>query len=92
MTEQVYADHFESGCWHSEHHFTDLNYIGKFALNRLIQEKGFKVVLGGEGADEHFAGYPFFEADFFREVSLPYLISTNSAHLMEENLGSIDHG
>jgi len=36
-----------------------------FALSRLVHDKGFKVVLTGEGADEVFAGY-----DLFKEASI----------------------
>jgi asparagine synthetase B (glutamine-hydrolysing) len=68
MTEQMYAAHFESSFWHNEHHIGDLSPVRRIALAKLIREKGFKVVLGGEGVDEHFGGYPFFEADFLSEV------------------------
>ena len=70
MTEHMYATHFENAAWHNEHHVPDLNCVGKIALAELIQKRGFKVVLGREGADEHFSSYPFFEADFLREVCL----------------------
>ena len=36
-----------------------------FALSRLVHERGYKVVLTGEGADEVFAGY-----DIFKEAKL----------------------
>lgn len=47
--------------------------MAKFALSTLPREHGVKVVLTGEGADEHFAGYPYFPADMLREPdrSLP---------------------
>jgi len=37
-----------------------------FAVSRLVQSEGIKVVLGGDGADELFAGYVWYE--LFREV------------------------
>jgi asparagine synthase (glutamine-hydrolysing) len=46
----------------------DLNFVGKFALSELPREKGYKVVLTGEGADEIFAGYPLYLPDFLREA------------------------
>jgi asparagine synthase (glutamine-hydrolysing) len=36
-----------------------------FAISRLVRERGFKVVLTGEGADEVFAGY-----DIFKEAKI----------------------
>jgi asparagine synthase (glutamine-hydrolysing) len=35
----------------------------KFMLSKLIKDKGYKVVLTGEGADELFCGYPHFKQD-----------------------------
>lgn len=34
-----------------------LGYIGKYLLSEVAREQGTKVVLTGEGSDEHFAGY-----------------------------------
>ena len=67
MSEAELAKRFEDATWHCEHHNPDLNYVGKFALSELPRELGFKVVLTGEGADENFAGYPMYFADYLRE-------------------------
>ncbi|KAL3486096.1 asparagine synthase-domain-containing protein [Aspergillus germanicus] len=67
ITEKTLADHFEDAVFHCEHHHFDLNFVAKFALSTLPQEHGVKVVLTGEGADEHFAGYPYFFSEFLRE-------------------------
>jgi asparagine synthetase B (glutamine-hydrolysing) len=39
----------------------------RFALSKAPREHGVKVVLTGEGADEHFAGYPLLFPDYFAE-------------------------
>jgi asparagine synthase (glutamine-hydrolysing) len=44
----------------------DLNSVAKFALSTLPREHGVKVVLTGEGSDEHFAGYTWFPVEFLR--------------------------
>ncbi|KAI9692564.1 MAG: hypothetical protein M1822_006795 [Bathelium mastoideum] len=67
MNEAELAKHFEEATWHIEHYYFDLNYVGKFSLSELTRECGFKVVLTGEGADEHFAGYPVYLPDYLRE-------------------------
>ncbi|KAG9243590.1 nucleophile aminohydrolase [Calycina marina] len=67
MTKSQFADRFAETAWHSEHHVPELAPVGKRALSELAREKGFKVVLSGEGSDEHFGGYIFFLADFLRE-------------------------
>lgn len=61
------ADDFADAAYHCEHHHFDLNAVAKFALSTLPREHGIKVVLTGEGSDEHFAGYPYFPAEFLRE-------------------------
>lgn len=70
MDEAEIARHFADAAYHCEHHNFDLNSVGKYALSTVPRERGFKVVLTGEGSDEHFGGYPFFIADHLREPDL----------------------
>ncbi|KAF6804434.1 asparagine synthase [Colletotrichum musicola] len=70
IDEKKLAANFADCAYHCEHHHFDLNCVGKFALSSLPTENGVKVVLTGEGADEHFAGYPFFPPDLLREPDL----------------------
>ena len=70
VDETVLARDFADTVYHCEHHHNDLNCVAKFALSTLPRENGVKVVLTGEGADEHFAGYPYFPGDFLREPDL----------------------
>jgi asparagine synthase (glutamine-hydrolysing) len=44
----------------------------KFALSKLTQDNNIKVVLTGEGSDEHFAGYKDLLTDFVREPDLSW--------------------
>ncbi|KAF2839927.1 glutamine-hydrolyzing asparagine synthase [Patellaria atrata CBS 101060] len=73
VDESTLAHDFADAVYHCEHHHWDLNFVAKFALSTLPREHGVKVVLTGEGADEHFAGYPYFAEEFLREpdLSLP---------------------
>lgn len=64
MNEKALADRFEEAVYSCEHHNHDLNFIGKHALSELPREHGYKVVLTGEGADEHFGGYPLYLPDY----------------------------
>ncbi|KAJ3174870.1 hypothetical protein HDU87_006662 [Geranomyces variabilis] len=68
LSEQELADNFEDAIYHFEHPMPDLNAVGKFLLSKAARHSGFKVVLTGEGSDEHFAGYSFFLADALRET------------------------
>ena len=67
MNEAELAARFEDATWHCEHQNPDLNYVGKYALSEVPLELGYKVVLTGEGADETYAGYPMYLADYLRE-------------------------
>ncbi|KAL0933418.1 asparagine synthase [Colletotrichum truncatum] len=70
INEDELANNFANCAYHCEHHHFDLNSVGKYCLSSLPNQKGVKVVLTGEGADEHFAGYPFFPPDLLREPDL----------------------
>ena len=67
MDEAELANRFEEAVYHIEHHNHDLNFVGKYALSEVPRQYGYKVVLTGEGADEHFAGYPLYLPDYLRE-------------------------
>ncbi|ETS85937.1 hypothetical protein PFICI_03962 [Pestalotiopsis fici W106-1] len=75
MNEAEMARHFSDACWHNEFHSWDLGTVGKYALSELPRREGFKVILSGEGADELFAGYPWFVSEFLLEPdpSSPHL-------------------
>jgi asparagine synthase (glutamine-hydrolysing) len=57
------ADHFADAVYHAERPFVNAHAVAKFLLSRAVRDSGVKVVLTGEGADEVFAGYPFFRRD-----------------------------
>lgn len=68
VDEDTLARDFADTAYHCEHHNYDLNSVAKFALSTLPREHGVKVIITGEGADEHFAGYPYFPIEFLREA------------------------
>ncbi|KAL4876199.1 hypothetical protein BJY04DRAFT_223283 [Aspergillus karnatakaensis] len=67
VTEEVLAERFEQVIWNSETFMPDIHGCGKLALAEAAHNAGFRVVLTGEGSDEHFAGYPFFQNEFLLE-------------------------
>ena len=92
MTEDVFAKNIEDAVWHNEAAVTDLGTVGKFMLSKITYENGIKVVLTGEGSDEHFAGYKELLADFLREQDSSWpdseLLEDDRLHMfknLEEN-------
>ncbi|HTY85555.1 MAG TPA: asparagine synthase (glutamine-hydrolyzing) [Silvibacterium sp.] len=59
------ADVFPRVVWHSEQPILRTAPAPLFLLSRLVHERGFKVVLTGEGADEILGGY-----DIFKEAKI----------------------
>ena len=57
IDESLLAQHFADSVYHCEHISQDFGSIAKFILSDLPRQHGYKVVLTGEGADEHFGGY-----------------------------------
>lgn len=52
--------------WHTEAPLTRTGPVPLFHLSRLVRDRGLKVVLTGEGADEIFGGYEIFKEDKIR--------------------------
>jgi asparagine synthase (glutamine-hydrolysing) len=51
--------------WHTETPLVRTSPVPLFLLSRLVRDRGYKVVLTGEGADEFLAGY-----DVFKEAKI----------------------
>ena len=92
VNEDTLARDFADTAYHCEHHHFDLNSVAKFALSTLPRDHGVKVVLTGEGADEHFAGYPYFPVEFLREAddSQPESLLTRQHDLRNQMHRSVD--
>ncbi|CAK4718948.1 unnamed protein product [Aphanomyces euteiches] len=74
-TQEMMTDAFEDAVWHWEAPMIDFNGTAKFLLSKYVRDAGYKVVLTGEGSDEHFAGYAFFYRDVLREPMTPPMVS-----------------
>jgi asparagine synthase (glutamine-hydrolysing) len=59
VTSQDFADVFEEAVAHGEMPHYNGHGPARYLLSRAVSRAGFKVALGGEGADELFAGYHF---------------------------------
>ena len=58
------ADNFSDALWHGEMPFRNAHAVAKFLLSRHVRDRGFKVVLTGEGSDEILGGYTHFRRDW----------------------------
>ncbi|KAL3446070.1 nucleophile aminohydrolase [Aspergillus insuetus] len=67
VTEDILAERLEKAVWYSEAFMSDINGAGKLAMAEVAHNAGFKVVITGEGSDEHFAGYSFFQNEALLE-------------------------
>ncbi len=55
------GDAFPEVIWHTETPITRTSPVPMFLLSKLVRDRGFKVVLTGEGADEFLGGYDIFK-------------------------------
>ena len=62
MTDQQFADSFEASVVQCEGPQINGHACARFLLSKAVHDAGFKVVMGGEGGDEMFAGYGFVRA------------------------------
>lgn len=75
MDEEALASRLEDTIWHSETPTPDVNGMGRLAMAEAAHASGMKVVLTGEGSDEHFGGYADFWSDRLRELDHTWLPS-----------------
>lgn len=68
-TSERLADNFEKTVWHVEQPLLNPNSIAKWILSKLVRDRGYKVCLTGEGADEMFGGYPYFKQELLWEMA-----------------------
>lgn len=66
IDDKAIAEIFPEVVWHSETPVLRTAPAPMFLLARLVKERGFKVVLTGEGADEFLAGYDIYKEDQLR--------------------------
>ncbi|MEO6026952.1 MAG: asparagine synthase (glutamine-hydrolyzing) [Candidatus Binatia bacterium] len=57
---------FPEAMWHGEIPVFRTAFVPMFLLSKLVNEKGIKVVLTGEGSDESFLGYDIFKEAILR--------------------------
>ncbi|KAJ5964889.1 uncharacterized protein N7479_004765 [Penicillium vulpinum] len=67
VNEDVIVSKFEDTVWHSEMPIPDTNGMGRLAMAEVAKSHGIKVILTGEGSDEHFGGYRDLLGDFLLE-------------------------
>ncbi|KAG0171351.1 hypothetical protein DFQ28_005619 [Apophysomyces sp. BC1034] len=86
VTEEDLVNSFDESLWHVEAPHTNMNAAGKFLLSKLVRDSGYKVVLTGEGSDEHFAGYQLFQHDYCLEPDLasPASLKFNEAARLQK--------
>ncbi|KAJ7776969.1 putative asparagine synthase [Mycena maculata] len=66
LTESDLVGAMDETVWHCEQPISSFHGPGKFLLSKFAREKGYKVVLTGEGSDEFIGGYPWFLVDYLR--------------------------
>lgn len=67
FSEDDFLKTLSEGLWHAEKPCFRLAFLPMLKLSQLAKEKGVKVVLSGEGADEIFLGYNIFKELLIRE-------------------------
>jgi asparagine synthase (glutamine-hydrolysing) len=66
------AEELEKTLYHTEMALVNPSAIAKQMLSRLVRNRGYKVCLTGEGADEIFGGYPYFKQEaIWRKLLAP---------------------
>ncbi len=92
-------DEIDALCWHQEEPFLSTSIYAQWNVMRMANQKGIKVLLDGQGADEVMAGYhsyfPLFFASLIKTGNIPAfidaLVSMSRTGVLSatDNLGSL---
>jgi len=88
INQEMLADNFADAVWHSETMTANPHGVAKFLLSQMVRDRGYKVVLTGEGSDEILGGYAHFRRDVLLHNSQdqdPAEVELLLAKLHEEN-------
>jgi len=83
MNRDCIASSFADVLWHTETPILRTAPVPMYHLAKLTRERGIKVVLTGEGADELFLGYDLFKEDSVRRFCLRRPESTARQRLLD---------
>ncbi|MDM5176108.1 asparagine synthase (glutamine-hydrolyzing) [Massilia sp. DJPM01] len=67
MTHADIAETFPQALYHAEMPAFRTAFVPMYLLSKSVRDKGIKVVLSGEGADEAFLGYDLFKETLLRQ-------------------------
>ena len=83
-TNQIIGNSLPEVIWHCEIPLLRLSPVPLFLLSQLVNQKGLRVVLTGEGADEVFGGYNIFKETLIRYFWSKFPESTSRPCLLEK--------
>nr|ABL74944.1 Tlm Orf21 [Streptoalloteichus hindustanus] len=86
-----FAHHLRETVWAGESVQENAHGIARYLHSRAIRGHGFKVVLGGEGGDEIFAGYPQFQKDLALGLSPDLFAETRRGYRKLVAAGAPQH-
>jgi asparagine synthase (glutamine-hydrolysing) len=84
ITNDDIREHFPNVIRHCEKPLLRTAPVPMFLLSGMVRDKGFKVVLTGEGADEVFGGYDIFKEGKIRHFWNKFPQSTSRPRLLEK--------
>lgn len=58
----------ERAQWHQEQPFGGVSTLGYWNLEKTARERGITVLLEGQGGDELFGGYAYYQADYVQDL------------------------
>ncbi len=76
--------------WYLEEPIANINSLVSYGLSAILKDEGFKVVLVGEGADELFAGYPWYQFALNPSFSNDPIAIFNAYHLRRTQKGLVN--
>ncbi len=88
IDSHTFGQNYLEAVWHNDEPINFANSVAIMMMSKFAKEKGFNKIMAGEGADEVFAGYGFFDDPRPLWLRTQYVLASDIFNLLNSKTNS----